>query len=384
MPGILIFFHNPSNSGFASMRHEITFARMAYRLVGDYNNIHFAYTSLSQGRSASLPEEITNIIEFDSSTRDPEKLTAISDYIQQHNIRVGFGFDQHVRCPAHKYLRKAGMRYLISYIGAPMSSINRGMKLLVKKIDVACSRHQPDHYIFQSEGMRKTATHGRGIPLRSTSVVLSGADTELYKPSVLTDWYAHDTFGIARNRKIVFFSGNMEERKGVDVIVRTAAELVNNRHRSDVHFLLVGNRWGQEKRLAEIVRNTIADGHITFGGYRNDVPRILASCYIGMIASTGWDSYPMSAVEMAASGMPIIVSDLPGLRETITKDTGFLFQAGNHQAAADIVTQLLDDSLLRENMGSAARSRVLRYQTVEHQVIGLEMVVRAVAGDVFD
>jgi len=383
MSGILILFHNPSNSGFASRRHEITFARMAHRLTGNYNNIHFSYTSLEQGRSYSLPSEIANVIEFDSSSHDPACLTFIYNYIQKHNIKVGFGFDLPVRRAAYKYMRKAGMRSLISYIGCPMSSINKGIKLLLKKFEVACARYQPDHYIFQSEGMRKMATNGRGILLRNTSVVLSGTDTELYQPAESISWYAHDTFGINRQRNIVFFSGNMAERKGVEVIINCASELINKRQRQDLHFLLVGNRWDQEKRLARIVENTIAEKHVTFGGYREDVPDLLKSCYAGMIASTGWDSYPMSAVEMAASGLPLIVSDLPGLREAITPETGFLFPIGDHQRAAGLIVQLLDNPQLQKKMGHAARARVQRGQTVEHQVAGLEEVVRSVSGDIF-
>ena len=381
MPGILVFFHNPSNSGFASKRHEVTFTKMAYRLVGDYNKIHFAYKNLDLGRSKTLPGEIINVIEFDSAVKCHKKMKMIHDYIFDNDIKIGFGFDQPVRRPAYKCLRKAGMRYLISYCGSPMSSINSGLKLFAKKLDVACSFYRPDHYIFQSEGMRKTATHGRGIPFQSTSVVLSGTDTELFRPAETMDWYAHDTFGIARQQKIIFFSGNMEERKGVDVIIRAADELVNVRQRRDVHFLLVGNRWDQEKRLLRIVENSTAADHVTFGGYRSDVPQILKSCYLGMIASTGWDSYPMSAVEMAATGMPVIVSDLPGLREVITEDTGFHFPVGNYLLAADRAAQLLDDQTLRARMGRAARNRVLQGQTIEHQIAGLELVIRSVAGD---
>lgn len=380
MYGILIFFHNPSNSGFASQRHEITFSRMAYKLVGDYNNIHFAYTSLAQGRSTSLPHEITNVIEFDSAENDQDKLEAIFNYIQKHNIRIGFGFDQPVRRPAYKYMRKAGMRHIISYIGAPMSSLNSGLKLLMKRLDVAFSRHKPDHFIFQSEGMRKTAIYGRGIPKCKTSVVLSGTDVELYKPSNDKDWYAYDEFGIERQRKIIFFSGNMQERKGVDVIIRTAAELVNIRKRTDVHFLLVGNRWGQEKPLLEIVANTPAEKHISFGGYRSDVPKLLKSCYMGMIASTGWDSYPMSAVEMAATELPVIVSDLPGLREAITNnETGFLFPVGDYITASDKIIKLLDNEELKKKIGSAARNRVIQHQTIAHQAAGLENIIRQIA-----
>ncbi|MBU1193714.1 MAG: glycosyltransferase family 4 protein [Proteobacteria bacterium] len=379
MPGILIFFHNSSNSGFASRRHEGTFSKMAFNIVGDYKKIHFAYTDTSGGRSSTLPTEIVNIIQFDSAKQDSTSLKFISQYIKNNNITVGFGFDQPVRRPAYKVMRKAGMHCLISYVGAPMSSLNSGLKLFIKRLDVKLSRYQPDHYIFQSEGMRKTATHGRGIPVHKTSVVLSGTDPERYKPSEIIDYYAHDTFKINHDKKIVFFSGNMESRKGVDVIVKTAAELINKRRRFDVHFLLVGNRWDQAEKLMEVAKNTEAEKHITFGGYRDDVPKLLRSCYAGIIASTGWDSYPMSAVEMAATGLPVMVSDLPGLREAVTPDTGLHFPPGDYLTAADHIQKLLDCPNERETMGKAARKAVLASQTVEHQAKSLETIIRRYA-----
>ncbi len=382
MPEILILFHNASNSGFASKRHEVTFTKMAYCLTGDYNKIHFAYTDLDAGRSISLPAEIINIIQFNSRSDNKNDHEFISEYIKSNDIKICFGFDLPVRRPAYKAMRRAGMQYLISYVGAPMSSLNAGITLLLKRMDTAFSFCQPDHYIFQSEGMRKTATHGRGIPLNKTSVVRSGADPEIFCPPNAPDFYAHEAFGIDKRRKIVFFSGNMEPRKGVDVIVQTAAELVNKLQRRDIHFLLVGNRWQQAEKLLECVRHTEAEKFITFGGYREDVPRLLKSCCLGMIASTGWDSYPMSAVEMASVGLPIILSDLPGLREAITPQTGFRFPVGDFRVAAQNILTLIENPALRNEMGAAARRIVLSTQTVEHQAIALGGIVRRVAGAV--
>lgn len=379
MTGILILFHNPSNSGFASSRHEIAFTEMAYKLVGNYKNIHFAYTNLDNGRPPSLPKGIVNIIGFDASTNEEEILKRMQDYVEKNEINICFGFDLAVRKPALKYLRAGGIKYVISYIGAPMSSLNSGLKLLIKRLDVALSLHKPDHFIFQSEGMRETAVQGRGIPKKLTSIVLSGTDIDLYKPTDTKSWYAYDSFNIDRKRKIIFFSGNMAPRKGVDVIIKTAAELVNKRGIDDVHFLLVGNRWGQEKELINLVNNTDAENHITFGGYREDVPKILKSCYAGMIASNEWDSYPMSAIEMAATELPVLVSDIPGLREVVSTRTGFLFPVNDHEAASKIIIKLLRNPELKIEMGKAARNQVSNYQTVKHQIHGMEKVVRTVA-----
>lgn len=380
MTGILVFFHCESNPGFAAASHEISFYQMAKRLVGSSHNIHFAYRTLEGGLSPTLPRELVNVIQFDSGSHDPDHLRAIEDYVRRNNIQIAFGFDQPVRSLSHRYLRRGGVKYIVSYWGAPMSSINHGLKLALKKLYVRFSQNRPDHFIFQSEGMRRTATRGRGIPFECTSIVRTGIDTERFRPAKGKDYYAHEQFKIPRERKIIFFSGHMEDRKGVDVIVRTAVHAVEDLGRRDLHFLLLGNRDGQEKNFLPLYEGSPAEDFITFGGYRTDVPRLLKSCSIGMIASTVWDSFPMSSIEMAATGLPLVVSDLDGLREAVTPETGFLYPVGNHEAAAACLLRLLDDDLLRQRMGSAGRQRVLESFSVSQQISGMEAVVRQVAG----
>lgn len=380
MVGILVFFHCESNPGFAAASHEITFYKMARRLVGASENIHFSYRTLEGGLSPTLPKDLVNVIHFDSASRDPAHLRGIEAYVREHNIQIAFGFDQPVRRASHRYLRRGGVKHMVSYWGAPMSSINHGLKLALKKVYVRLFPHRPDHFIFQSEGMRHTATHGQGIPQHCTSVVRTGIDTERFSPAPGKDYYAHDEFGIPHERRIVFFSGHMEDRKGVDVIVRTAVHMIEDLGRRDMHFLLLGNRDGQEHNFLPLYRNSPAAEFITFGGYRNDVPRLLKSCSIGQIASTEWDSFPMSSIEMAACGMPLVVSDLPGLREAVTPDTGFRYPVGDHEAAAQHLLRLLDDEVLRQRMGRNGRQRVLESFSVTQQISGMEAVVRQVAG----
>lgn len=378
MAGILVIFHCESDPGFAAASHELTFLEMARRLVGNFDDIHFAYSDLSRGRSPSLPAELKNVIQFNWASGSKDDFRRIQGYVDDNAIRVVFGFDLPVRNGSYKYLRRGGVQHIISYLGAPMSGKMQGLKLALKKIDVLLARHRPDHFIFQSEGMRETGVQGRGIPREATSLVRTGIDVERFSPSSGKDWYAHEAFGIDKRRKIVFFSGHMEERKGVDVTIKAARHLVEKLDRVDFHLLILGNRNGQERRFLPLFEGSAAENHITFGGYRSDVPSILKSCSLGFIASTGWDSFPMSSIEMAASGMPLIISDLPGLREAVTPETGMLYPPGDYRQAASCIALLLDNGELRRGMGRQARQRVVNEFSVDRQIAGLESVVRRV------
>ncbi|MDD2541267.1 MAG: glycosyltransferase family 4 protein [Desulfuromonadaceae bacterium] len=370
--GILVFFHCRSNTGYAIGRLETVFFEMAQRLTGDSDRIHFGYSSLDGGWPAFLTGNFRNVIRFDTMDSSKKNHDAIHDYICENNIRIAFGFDQPVFRPVYSVMRRAGVRLFVSYWGAPMSSINHGVKLLFKRLEVGLIRNKPDHFIFESRAMADSAVYGRGVKLRKVSIVNIGVDTEKFKPAPLDRSYAHEVFTIPKNRRIIFYSGHMEERKGVHVIVEAANELIRVRKKNDVHFLFLGNKYGEQKRFFPMYSGTETEKYITFGGYRDDISRILSSCYTGVIASTGWDSFTMSSLEIAASGLPLIVSYLQGLVETIKNGkTGYYVEPGDYIGLADKIEQLLNNSELQKTMGTAAREWILEKFSRERQIESL-------------
>jgi glycosyltransferase involved in cell wall biosynthesis len=376
MTGMMVLFHCESNPGFAPSTHEHTFFKVAERLVGDAARIHYAYSSIERGMTPSMVGKVTNVIQLNTLRSDAESLARTEQYIREHGITLLLGFDQPAKRPLYQSMRRGGLRHFVSYWGASMSSLNTGPKLWLKRMEMSLPNDGPDHYVFQSHDMRRTATHGRGIPEHKTSVVRTGIDTERFRPDAADALYAHQTIGIPEDRRIVFFSGHMEERKGVHIVLKAAVHLINTLNVRGVHFLILGNREGEKERFKEIYEGTPAEDHITFGGYRNDVPRLLRSCTVGMIASTVWDSFPMSSLEMSATELPLLVSNLPGLRETITPETGRLFPVGDFLNAAGQLKELLEDDAQRLEMGQAGRARVLEQFSNELQVRGIEQEFR--------
>lgn len=377
MTGMMVLFHCESNPGYAASSHEHTFLEVAKNLTGDIKHIHYAYSNLDGGMSPSLPSELTNVLQVDTQWSSDDQLQQIEDYIRNNKITRLLGFDQPVSRPMYQALRRGGIETFVSYWGAPMSSINGGLKLFLKKLEVSTKRYGPDHYIFQSAGMRDTAINGRGIPPSKTSIVKTGIDTQKYSPDKAKRYYAHQCFNIPTNRKIIVFSGHMERRKGVHVILRAAQELTQNLNLKDVQFLILGNRPGEKENFSEYLQNPAVNDHITFGGYRNDVPDLLRSCSVGMIASVEWDSFPMSSLEMAATELPLLVSDLAGLKEAITCETGKTFPINDHITAANQIKNLLENPELLAAMGKNGRERVLNQYSQKSQAAGITSVFEA-------
>jgi glycosyltransferase involved in cell wall biosynthesis len=65
---------------------------------------------------------------------------------------------------------------------------------------------------------------------------------------------------------------------------------------------------------------------VEFLGDRDDIPRLLASSDVFVLASK-YEMLPLSVLEAMRAGLPVIASDVGGMRETIVK-RAFLYPAG--------------------------------------------------------
>ncbi len=381
MKAILLMFHVESDTAYAIESLSKTFVRMASMLVA-HRDIHVSFTKLDNIESTAIYNSVNNIIAFNPGTKDKVQLDFIKNYIEENNISMIFGFDQPVKRLSYKYFRSAGVDKFISYQGAPMSSINKGVKLWIKRLQVMLTATAPNHYIFESQAMADTAIFGRGVAKKNVSVVPLGVDEIKFSPVLKIPAYVYQRLSIPETQKVIYYSGHMEKRKGVSVLLQAAKYLYEEKGRRDFHFLILGNKDGEEVSLLDILNESDAIKHVTFGGYRDDVNEILPGCYLGAIASIGWDSFTMSSLEIAACGVPLLVSNLQGLTETIEENvTGFSFEPGDYKTLANKIVVLLDDETMRDNMGVASVHRIKSNFTFAQQVERLVDVVNKVDDD---
>lgn len=361
----MVVMHVPANAGFAIAPLESLFAALLLELAGqDRQAVHFAYPTVGDVPPQTLPDGV-RFMAFDTGNgQDPDDVLAA--YAKAHRIDLVLFFDKQPVSPLHGKLRRAGVRCLLSYWGAEISSPNPWWRLLLKRLQVALSQSRLDGLIFESHAMAKLATHGRGVPAGMVDVVPLGVDISRFSP-VRTD-YAHRVFSIDPSKRIIVYAGHMEARKGVATLVRAAAELLDHRQRSDVCFLIFGNRPGESDQFQPLMQGANVTGNLIFAGYRPDLHLCFPGCFAGVIPSVGWDSFPRTSVELAACALPLVVSRLGGLPECVVEgETGLIFPPGDHIALANHLESLLDDPARATLMGSAGRSRCERELTIEVQ-----------------
>jgi glycosyltransferase involved in cell wall biosynthesis/ribosomal protein S18 acetylase RimI-like enzyme len=205
-----------------------------------------------------------------------------------------------------------------------------------------------DLELFQSE---EDLTWARRIGLvRRGQGVFLGNGTDL-------EHFDRSSVGARRRREIRRELGIPEEALVVGTVGRPVAEKgygefaaaarMVTATRPDVRFVAVGG--------GEAVRTD--GGPVIFAGWRENVRDMLAAMDVFVLAS--WrEGVPRSAIEAAAMGLPLVLTDIRGCREVCRDGVeGRLVPPRNAERLARAIADLLGDPVARERMGEAARTR---------------------------
>ena len=101
----------------------------------------------------------------------------------------------------------------------------------------------------------------------------------------------------------------------------------------------------------------IAHPGVEFRGYVEDVAELLRGCDVLLEpATSAW--LPEVVLEAAATAVPTVGWNVPGLRDTVDAQTGILLSPGDVAGFVDATTALLTDPARARAMGAAAREFV--------------------------
>lgn len=148
----------------------------------------------------------------------------------------------------------------------------------------------------------------------------------------------------------VAFSGRLSNEKGVDLIIETA------RRNPDISFKLAG-----AVRDKELVENL--PGNVELMGYLkgDDLNRFYSNARFFVMASRWYEGFPMTILEVARFGKPMIAPDHGGFSEIIgkgEKSIGVLTRPGDADDLEKAVRFLWNDPAETRRLGIAAYSKL--------------------------
>ena len=91
-------------------------------------------------------------------------------------------------------------------------------------------------------------------------------------------------------------------------------------------------------------------------GFVEDIAELWARAHIAVLPSRGGEGLPLSLLEAAACGRPLVATDVPGCRDIARADLNALLVPLDDVAAlADAIDRLARDPQLRRKFGQAGR-----------------------------
>lgn len=157
----------------------------------------------------------------------------------------------------------------------------------------------------------------------------------------------------------IFFVNNFTKIKGVDILIEALPLVKKSIPNLSVYIAGSGP---QENSLKSLVEKFNLENNVKFLGFvsEEDKYRYYKACKLVVVPSR-WDCQPLGLFEAAASGKPVIASDMsnPGIVED--RVTGFIFESENVEDLADKIITLLKNDRLREEMGNIAQQKVKQY-----------------------
>jgi glycosyltransferase involved in cell wall biosynthesis len=205
---------------------------------------------------------------------------------------------------------------------------------------------------------------GRGVLVRSKATLIaggSGVDTERFRPHRLTTSDAarlRASLGLEDGTIVVTMAARIIRAKGV-LEYAAAANRVRQESRQ-VRFLLVGaDEPGSRDSLNPAERRAVGLA-IDCLGHQSDLADLLAITDIFVLPSFYMEGIPRVLLEAAATGLPIITTDIRGCRDVIDNGvSGILIPPRDAEALALAVITLLRDPVRRSSLARQARTRAV-------------------------
>lgn len=198
----------------------------------------------------------------------------------------------------------------------------------------------------------QTVANSLRLQLKTDNVVVipNGIDTNRFIPGDKNE--ARKIWHLPQNKKLIGCSGRLEQVKGQHILINALAALPD-----EVHLALAGCG-SMEKKLNQQVKRLHLKSRVHFLGRIDDMPTFYQCLDIFCLPSLN-EGLPLSPLEAQSCGIPTLVTDVGGSRETLCHESGEYIPADDSKSMAKSLLKMLDKHYVR-----SPRSHIIHHGNV--------------------
>ncbi len=171
-----------------------------------------------------------------------------------------------------------------------------------------------------------------------------------------------------RSSAVVSIIGRITPLKGHDHFLHAMAKVI--RSMPFVRVRIIGDAPSSKKEYKEglvlLARRLGILENVDFMGNRRDIPELLASSDVLVLATVTQEAFGRVVIEAQAVGVPVVATKVGGVVDVVEHEkTGLLVLPKDPEGMAAAVMRLIGDRALGDTMAVEARKRVEEKYTIE-------------------
>lgn len=194
-------------------------------------------------------------------------------------------------------------------------------------------------------------------------VIPCGTDTTNFR--LTSKAHARAKLKLDSQEKVILYVGRFDERKGIETLVRAFA-LLKEQNLTDIKLIIVGGSSanmpdGMERNRIENIVDELGlrDSTVFVGRIGHDRLPIYYTAADVCVIPSHYEPFGLVAIEAMACGVPVVASDVGGLRFTIIpEETGLLVAPKDVAAFAHGIHRIFFDDLWVRKMRKQASANV--------------------------
>jgi len=168
-----------------------------------------------------------------------------------------------------------------------------------------------------------------------------------------------DRLGVEADAFVACMVANLNENKDQATLVRAWRIVVDRMAElgRPAVLVLAGRLGPTHQALKALAFDLRLGGSVIFLGQVNDIPGLLNAVDLGVFSSHSEGS-PNGVLECMGAGLPVVATDIPGIREALGIDSeALLVPVANPEAMADAILKMSAEAGVRRRLGDANRRR---------------------------